>query len=134
MGIASLGKVVTQNCVSCALSHVLIYNRLGTTKITKLQTKSLFFQGMPKEGKSRTMIKYEDILVIKTASLTSGGHLGKYWGGGGQAYCFGSMTSHISIVLEQKTIVFQNIGGHRPPPPQVSATACNIQYTKMLNK
>ena len=30
---------------------------------------------------------------------------------GGQAYCFGRMTSHISIVLEQKTIVFQNIGG-----------------------
>ena len=36
---------------------------------------------------------------------------------GGQAYCFGRMTSHISIVLEQKTIVFQNIGGHCPPSP-----------------
>ena len=34
-------------------------------------------------------------------------------GGGGQAYCFGRMTSHISIVLEQKTIAFQIIGG--PP-------------------
>ena len=31
--------------------------------------------------------------------------------GGGQAYCFGRMTSDISIVLEQKTIVFKNIGG-----------------------
>ena len=40
---------------------------------------------------------------------------------GGKAYCFGRMTLHISIVLEQKTIVFQNIGGHRPPhlPPSV---------------
>ena len=32
-------------------------------------------------------------------------------GGGGQAYCFGRMISHISIDLEKKTIVFQNIGG-----------------------
>ena len=30
---------------------------------------------------------------------------------GGHAYCFYRMTSHISIVLEQKTIVFQDIGG-----------------------
>ena len=29
--------------------------------------------------------------------------LGQKLGGGGQAYCFGRMTSHISIVLEQKT-------------------------------
>ena len=36
--------------------------------------------------------------------------------GGGQAYCFEKMTSQIYIVLEQKTIVFQNIGGPPPPP------------------
>ena len=30
--------------------------------------------------------------------------------GGGEAYCFSRMTLHIPIVLEQKTIVFQNIG------------------------
>ena len=35
---------------------------------------------------------------------------------GGQAYCFGRMTSHISIVLEQKNIVFQNIGRAIAPP------------------
>ena len=28
------------------------------------------------------------------------------------------MTSHISIVLEQKTIIFQNIGGHCPQHPK----------------
>ena len=48
----------------------------------------------------------------------SDGNLAKYWEGG-QAYCFGRMTSQISIVLEQKAIVFQNIGGHcSPSPPQ----------------
>ena len=31
-----------------------------------------------------------------------------------QAYFFGRLRSDISIVLEQKTIAFQNIGGHRP--------------------
>ena len=41
---------------------------------------------------------------------------------GGQAYCFGRMTSHISIVLKQKTIVFQNIGG--PSPPLVPPPKC----------
>ena len=47
-------------------------------------------------------------------------------GGGGQAYCFGRMTSHISIVLEQKNIVFQNIGGAIAPlAPPVSATDAN---------
>ena len=45
---------------------------------------------------------------------------------GGQAYCFDRMTSYISIVLEQKTIVFQNIGRlspPQPPTPKVSTTA-----------
>ena len=32
-----------------------------------------------------------------------------------QAYCFRRMTSHISIALEKKTIVFQNIGTPSPP-------------------
>ena len=37
-------------------------------------------------------------------------------GGGGQ--------THISIVLEQKTIIYLNIGGHHPPcPTKVSATS-----------
>ena len=52
--------------------------------------------------------------MIEPVDYCSVGHLAKYWGG--QAYCFEKMTSHISVVLEQKTIVFQNIGGHCPPP------------------
>ena len=31
--------------------------------------------------------------------------------GGGQDYCLNKMTSHFPIVLEQKTIIFQRIGG-----------------------
>ena len=34
--------------------------------------------------------------------------LGQILGGGEQTYCFDKMTSHISIVLEQKTIVFRH--------------------------
>ena len=41
------------------------------------------------------------------------GHLVKCWG---QAYCFDKMMSHLLIVLEQKTIVLQNIGAPRCPP------------------
>ena len=36
---------------------------------------------------------------------------------GGHTYCFGEMTPHISVVLEQKTIVFENTGGIAPSPP-----------------
>ena len=49
--------------------------------------------------------------------------------GGGQAYCFGWMTSHISIVLEQKNSLPKYWGGTiapLPPPPQVSATAKTV--------
>ena len=40
------------------------------------------------------------VMKLIIMNETSGGYLAKY-GGGGQAYCFGRMTSHISIVLEQ---------------------------------
>ena len=36
---------------------------------------------------------------------------------GGQAYCFGRMVSQNSIVLGQKTIVFQSIEATAIPPP-----------------
>ena len=50
--------------------------------------------------------------------------------GGGQAYCFEKMTSQISIVLEQKTFVFQNNGGAPPPlAPQVSPLLCAVNFS-----
>ena len=47
-------------------------------------------------------ISFHILYMVKFSILIdfSGGHLGKYWGGG-QAYCFGRMKSHISIVLER---------------------------------
>ena len=38
--------------------------------------------------------------------------------GRGEDYSSDKMTSHFPIVLEQKTIVFQNIGGGDPSPPR----------------
>ena len=54
-------------------------------------------------------------------------HMAKYWVGG-QACCFDKMTSHLPVVVEQKTIVLQNLGGRlHPLASQVSATGKNTR-------
>ena len=50
--------------------------------------------------------------------------------GRGASLLFGRMTSHISIVFEQKTIVFQNIGRPLSPhlPPKCLPLPLSIKY------
>ena len=48
---------------------------------------------------------------------------------GGEAYCFDKMKSHFHIVLEQKTIVLQNIWGGRPLSIFVDGSKYKVRLT-----
>ena len=51
-----------------------------------------------------------EFFVFEHFVKISGEHMAKYWVGG-QACCFDKVTSHLSIVVEQKALVFQSLEG-----------------------
>jgi len=66
-------------------------------------------------------------LIFEDFVKISSEHMAKYWVGG-QACCFDKMTSHLPVVVQQKTIVLQNLGGRlHPLASQVSATGKNTR-------